>query len=343
MRPTNDRPIFVVGCPRSGTTLLQLMLHAHPQIAIPPETRFLLAAYEERTGFGDLADPANRETLARWITDRRKTRFGDLGLDAQKVIDEIVAGPGTLGSALGIVFRAYARRFDKPRWGDKRPGYFQYIPVLLRLFPDAQIVHLIRDGRDCVASLKEMPWYKLDSYHALSTWIEAIDAGRRAARLLGPDSYHELRYEDLVDDPEHQLRRLCEFLGVEYGPQMAEPSAVAPEAVPSRKVWHRRTHERVSAARSGTWVRRLAPWEVALCEAEAGRHLRSLGYELSGAPAPSPADRARFWRVASRRRLAARKRQAADRLRRLREPGPVAALLTSGQLAAAGLEPPGAR
>jgi hypothetical protein len=315
--------------------MLQLMLHGHPRIAIPPETRFLIPAYEARAEFGDLSDPGNRETLARWIVDREKTRFADLGLDPQQVVDEIVAGPGTLGSALGIVFRAYARRFGKDRWGDKRPGYFQSIPVLVRLFPDVQIVHLIRDGRDCVASLKEMPWYKQDSFHALSTWIEAVRAGRRAARVLGPDSYRELRYEDLIDDPERELTGLCRFLGVDYDPRMAEPSAVAPEAVPSRKTWHRRTHEKVSAARSGTWEQRLEPWEISLCEAEAGPHLRSLGYELSGAARPSAADRARFLRVASRRRLAARKRRLRDRWQRLREPSPVAALLTSGQRAAA--------
>src|ERR1700755_3342949 len=112
-----ERPIFVVGCPRSGTTMLQLMLHAHPRIAIPPETRFLMAAYDARSDFGALTQEANRRALARWIVDRKKTRFGDLGLDGQRVIDEIVAGPPTLGSALGIVLRAYAARFRKPRWG----------------------------------------------------------------------------------------------------------------------------------------------------------------------------------------------------------------------------------
>ncbi|REF00198.1 sulfotransferase family protein [Thermomonospora umbrina] len=331
MRSPNDRPIFVVGCPRSGTTLLQLMLHRHPRIAIPPETRFLIPAYESRAEFGDLADPANRERLARWIVGRRRTRFDDLGLDAEEVVEEIVAGPGTLGSALGIVFRAYSRRFGKDRWGDKRPGYFQNIPVLVRLFPDAQIVHLIRDGRDCVASLKEMPWYKQDSYHALATWIEAVRAGRRAARVLGPDSYHEIRYEDLIADPEARLTGLCRFLDVEYHEEMAEPSGVASEAVPSRKSWHHRTHEKVSASRSGTWEQRLEPWEIALCEAEAGPYLRSLGYEPSEARRPSAAERARFRSVATRRTLAARKRHLRDRWQRLHEPSPVAALLTSGQ------------
>ncbi|WP_344867088.1 sulfotransferase, partial [Planomonospora alba] len=119
----SDRPVFVIGCPRSGTTMLQLMLHAHPRMAIPPETRFMIAAYQRRLRFGDLADPVCRRELAEWLVNRRQSRFHLLGLDAAETVERIVAGPPTLGSALGTVLRAYAARFGKPRWGDKRPSY----------------------------------------------------------------------------------------------------------------------------------------------------------------------------------------------------------------------------
>src|SRR4051812_46854361 len=141
-----ERPIFVLGCPRSGTTLLQLMLHAHPRIAIPPETRFVVPAYYRRREFGNLADPERRRALARWITGTRGLRFRDLGLDAESVQRDIVSAPPTMGSALSAVFAAYARRFDKVRWGDKRPAYFAHLDEVLRLFPTAQIVSIVRDG-----------------------------------------------------------------------------------------------------------------------------------------------------------------------------------------------------
>ena len=105
----NDRPIIVVGCPRSGTTMLQLMLHAHPRIAIPPENRFVLPAYHQRAEFGDLSDPARRRALGQWIVGHG--RFDDFGLDRDRLVEEIVAAPGTLGSVLGTVLRAYAARF----------------------------------------------------------------------------------------------------------------------------------------------------------------------------------------------------------------------------------------
>jgi hypothetical protein len=325
----SDRPIFIVGCPRSGTTLLQLMLHAHPRIAIPPETRFLLPVYEARRGFGDLREPGNRRELARWIVEAKETRFQDLGLDPSGVMAEIAGGPPTVGSALGIVFRAYARRFGRSRWGDKRPSYFRRLDVLMRMFPDAQIVHLIRDGRDCVASLNEMPWFNLDTFHAVSTWAEAVDAGRRAAQRLGRDAYYELRYEGLVSDPHVELRGLCAFLGEDYDPAMAEPHHMAKLAVPAHKKWHARTYGSVDADRVGSWVGRLEPWEVSLCESVIGSRLTANGYELTGAPRASAAILARYLRVTTRRRLGVRKRAAVDLVRRCREPNPVAATLTT--------------
>ena len=322
------RPIFVVGCPRSGTTLLQVMLHAHARIAIPPETRFLMQAYDARRDFGDLRDEANRRALASWIVDRKKTRFADLGLDRAEITERIASGPPTLGSAMGIVLRAYAERFGKPRWGDKRPGYFQRLPALLRMFPDAQFVQVVRDGRDCVASLKEMDWYKHDAYHALSTWVEALDAGDRAAKTLGPGTYHRLYYERLIDDPRAELTALCAFLGEDFDPAMLEPAKIADTAVPDRKTWHARTHDQVSASRSGTWRTRLTAEEITLCETVAGGRLREHGYVVEGTGSGHMAGQAHYLRVAAHRRLAARKRDMLDMLRRRDEPCEVADAVT---------------
>lgn len=332
MASQSDRPVFVIGCPRSGTTLLQLMLHSHPRIAIPAETRFLLPAYTARRDFGDLHDAGNRRALAEWIVGRKETKFRDLGLDPAMVTEEIVEGPPTLGSALSVVFRAYARRFGKPRWGDKRPSYFKHVDVLRRMWPDAQFVHLIRDGRDCVASLKEMPWYTLDSYHAVCAWREAIDAGRRQAARLGPDGYYELQYERLVADPATELAGLCGFLGEEYDPAMTEPQEIARLTVPPQKKWHSRTQTAVTAGRIGSWAHRLEPWEVGLAEAALGSRLTDYGYELSGAPRPSTAQLAKLTRIATHRQMAQRKRGVRDRWIRRNEPGPVVSMLTSEEL-----------
>ena len=309
------RPIFVLGCPRSGTTLLRLMLRAHPRIAIPPETRLLLDAYEHRGAYGDLRRLPNRQALAEWIVAGAGTRFNGLGLDPRSVADEIIAGPPTLGSALEIALRAYARRLGKPRWGDKRPGYVQHIDVLLRMFPDAQIVHLVRDGRDCVAELKRTPWWRMGVYHAIATWTQAIDAGQAAGSRLPSDAYIEIQYERLASDTEGELRRLCAFLCEEYVPSM-----VTPRGTPEWKRWHVDSSGR----------RRLERWELELCEAVMTDRLLAYGYEPSPAARPSARHLARYATVTAHRRLAARKRAMLDLRLRAAEPHSVASCLNGG-------------
>ncbi|WP_307244134.1 sulfotransferase family protein [Catenuloplanes indicus] len=306
-----------MGCPRSGTTMLQLMLHAHPRIAIPPETRFVLSGYGLRHRFGDLRKPERRRALADWIFTA-ETKVADLGLDRDEVTARIVAGPPTLGSAMGAVFQAYGRRFGKPRWGDKRPSYIHNVDVVLRLFPDAQIVTITRDGRDCVASLLEMPWHRDGIHKAISAWARSVDSARRAERTLAPDSYFALRYESLVQSPDTELRRLCAFLGEDFDDAMTRPDQVASVAVPERKKWHVRTHAEVGDDRVGTWRERLEPWQIALCEDALGDRLAAQGYALSGIGTAPPAQRVRYATVAVRHRLGAVRRHASNAYHRVR-------------------------
>jgi len=316
--------------------MLQLMLHAHKRIAIPPETRFLLEAYEQMRTWGDLTAPENRQKLASWIVASKS--FKDLGLDRDAVSAEIMAGPPTLGSAIGIVFRAYARRFDKPRWGDKRPNYLQNLDVIMRLFPDAQIVHIVRDGRDCVASLKETPWHRGGVYEAIAAWNKGMDLGNRAAKLLGPDTYHEISYERLVNDPADELRTLCDFLGEDYDPAMEQPNKVASVAVPKRKSWHALTHSEPTPDRIGSWAQRLEPWEIGLAETMMGDRLRTRGYEVSGGHSPGLSHRLTYARLGTRVRLSIARRIVAERYHQLRPPADIAALLTSAELGRAAPE-----
>lgn len=314
----DHRPIMVVGCPRSGTTMLQLMLHAHERIAIPPENRFVLRAYQDRHRFGDLSVEENRRRLAHFICKRKGMGFGDLGLSADATVEQIVAGPPTLGSACGIVLRAYAHKFGKVRWGDKRPSYLVNLHMVRDLFPDAQIVHIIRDGRDCVASLKETPWHRGGVPTAIVGWCRGMDEGDRAARTLPSDSYFELYYERLVADPAPELRRLCEFLGERFDPAMTDPSAVADVAVPQRKTWHALTHGAVTAARVGSWERRLEPAEIGLCEAVMRRRLVAHGYPLTGIGAPTLAEWAGYLPAEAHDRISRAKRALVTGFHQLR-------------------------
>lgn len=328
-----DRPIFIVGCPRSGTTLLQLMLHAHPRIAIPPETRFVVQAYRGRQRFGRLSDE-DRRTFATWMIKRPQSK--DLGLSADEIADRVRTAPPTIGSLVGTVLQMYAERHGRVRWGDKRPGYWRDIDVLRRLFPDAQFVHIVRDGRSCVASLKRMPWWEGGVPAATAVWLMAQKRCRRDTRTLPPGSYFELRYEDLVAEPEALLRRLCAFLGEDFDPAMLEPHKVAEYAVPDYKTWHERTAGAVDTATVESWREGLEPQELGLVELVAGRALKKNGYVLSHA-GRRPALRTVLtcFREYRRRATELRAKRRKDRRMRRTDEVAVAARLTAGQAAGA--------
>ncbi|MDQ3538162.1 MAG: sulfotransferase [Actinomycetota bacterium] len=314
------------------------MLHAHPRIAIPPETRYLVDVYERRLEFGDLRAAEHRRSLGHAIAKTQGTKFRDLHLDPDLVIERIVEGPPTIGSAVGITLREYAGRFDKPRWGDKRPGYWRHLGVLLSLFPDAQIVHIVRDGRDCVSSLKRMPWWQQGVLGAMATWVQAIEVGRRARRRLRADQYHEISYERLVAQPRTELEALCGFLSEDFHEAMLQPHRVASDAVPKRKrkSWHTRTRDTISQAAVNQWTQQLTPVELALMETVARRQLQAHGYRLSGSGRPDASQLAAYWRVYAWRQAVAARWLAADRVRTLRYRRPVAARLTMAQLAGTG-------
>ncbi|NDU77661.1 sulfotransferase [Actinomadura sp. DSM 109109] len=327
MEGESCRPVFVLGCPRSGTTLVQQMLHSHRRIAFPSETRFVHVSYDIRHRFGDLERADNRRALAEWITGGEGTKFQVLRLDAAAVVEEIVQGPPTLGSAIAAVFRAYARHHGKPRWGDKRPSYFRRVPMLRRMFPDAQFVHLVRDGRDAVSSLMRMPWFDGDITAAALTWREAVDMGARLRTRLGPETFYEFRYEDLVAEPEDALTRLCAFLGEEYDPAMTTAYRHARRTVPARRKWHLGTHEAVNDRHVGAWRDRLEAEDADFVQYVLASRLRRHGYAITEGARPPAARLAGFHRLAAHRWRARHARAVRDRLAEGREPNPVVSCL----------------
>ena len=165
--------------------------------------------------------------------------------------------------------------------------------MILRLFPDAQIINVVRDGRACVASLKEMSWNRHDIYGTLAIWARAVDDARDAARRLDRSQWHQVRYEELVADPPAVLTEMCAFLGEEYDPAMAEPSALAEVAVPEVQdlapadpfAGHHPAGAELAAAPHRRRRSRCArPRSAAASTA--------CGYELSGVPRSRPTDAA---------------------------------------------------
>src|SRR4051794_17280172 len=132
-------PFFIVGVPRSGTTLLRQMLRGHPRLAVPPESHFVPAA---------LNAPSGAAALELILRDEH---FADWQVDAADVRRRATTSDMTPASVVRAAFETYAQAQGRPRWGDKTPAYVLHMPLLAEAFPGARFVHIIRDGRDVAA------------------------------------------------------------------------------------------------------------------------------------------------------------------------------------------------
>jgi Sulfotransferase family len=294
-------PLFVLGVRRSGTTLLRVMLDRHSELAIPDESYFIPQLADRHHGTVDVdafADDLRRlPTLREWDVP----------------VDDVQARlrPGMrVGEAVAAVYETYAARRAKARWGDKTPMYMQRLRMLEHVFPDALYVHLVRDGRDAAVSFLEMPkgivtetWaHPRTAAEFASQWRTEVGAAQRLGRRAGPRRYHELRYEELVADPERELGRICDFAGLAYEPSMLEYAA---EVDVSAKP-HQQSLKRPPTPGLRDWRTQLSAEDAAGFEEVAGDLLRRLGYDAGRGSTVSGALRAALysarvgaWTVAS--------------------------------------------
>jgi hypothetical protein len=281
---------FVVGMGRSGTTLLRLMLDAHPALVIPPETHFVPGVIEA------CASGAGPDEIVEAMASMRQ--WGDHGIAAGEVLERL-RGLDRLDAApaLRTFYAIHTERAGKPRWGDKTPIYVESMREIAGALPEARFIHLIRDGRDVALSRAARGFGKDQSgQRAGQRWRKRIRAARKQARHL--DHYLELRYEDLVAEPEPALRKACELCELDYDPamlnyheraeeRMAEMARDLPgrdgESVrpaEERMAAHAMTQKPPSQSRVGVWRQEMSPEDIQGFEEEAGDLLAELGYPV---------------------------------------------------------------
>jgi hypothetical protein len=185
------------------------------------------------------------------------------------------------------LFEIWARKEGKPRWGDKTPHYVRDIPLLLRLFPDAQVIHVIRDGRDVALSWLRTQFEPRNLYMAARMWKEMVTQGRRDGALLPARSYMELSYETLLAQPEATMRGVCRFLNEPW-----DSAVLSLNSLDVMLGWKNRAITRVALQgnivrdNSGKWRDGMTLRQRALVESVAGDLLKELGYPLEGLALP---------------------------------------------------------
>jgi uncharacterized protein YjiS (DUF1127 family) len=269
-------PLIVLGVRRSGTTLLRVMLDRNSELAIPDESYLVPQLAHRHRG---TPDPD------RFLDDlRRLPTLRDWGISPEDVHARLRVGM-TTGEAIAAVYETYAAMRGKPRWGDKTPLYMEYLSLFERLFPEAQFVHLVRDGRDAALSMLDLPegvvtrtWPHPASLRGFACqWRREVRAARALGRRVGPSRYAEVLYERLVADPERELRRICEFAAL---PFEAEMLRYHDDLDVSEKP-HQQRLRAAPTAGVRDWRRDLPAADARAFEEIAGDLLADFGYETS--------------------------------------------------------------
>jgi hypothetical protein len=299
--------------------MLRAMLDSHPLLAVPPESYFvapaivLAARYEGPAGL-------DREALLAAI--EADPSFAEWQLPASAVRARWAeTEPTGVAPAILDLYQLYAVEHGKPRAGDKTPAHVIYVEALARALPTARILHLVRDGRDVVPSLLDMH-FGPDRFGAATLfWRDRVSRGRAGGKRVGPQRYREIRYEDLVAEPDTVLKDVCEFFELPYEPSMLEYHERADEVLDGLRYTHHVQGIRRPPTRAGRdWRGTLSDHDVQLFEALAGDLLDELGYERSGlAPSLRARVEAAAWRTGTtvERRTRNLRTRVARRLPRL--------------------------
>lgn len=258
---------FILGCHRSGTTLLQQALNRHSQIAIPPETKY----FSSFLGHSHACQARRLERINR-----------DLGIRLPPISRRVRSD--TMARALfEELAQAYVRRLDKPGiayFGEKTPAHTGYWPQITKLFPKAKILWLYRDGRDVALSMRGVPWMSQDLAVNFLVWLFYAWKQEQAAARRDLAA-HFVKYEDLVMHPEQELSRVSEFLGIRYEPAMAQAYGNQEGVLPWEASWKARAFQPITADRAGVWRQELSEADLTLLESLGGDALERLGYALA--------------------------------------------------------------
>lgn len=259
MNVRNERragPIFIGGQRRSGTTLMRTLLARHPHIARIPESHFF---QEQR--FGDFFEE---------LLERYRGLFDRIGVGQEEM-------DGAVGAFIDSLFTHHRARKGASRWVEKSPENILRIDYLFRLFPDAQFIHMIRDPRDTLCSMKQQAaahkpnWTKFTAEVTAPEWVRGIDAGLKWREQ--DDRYLEVYYEQLVSEPEFVVRRVLDFL---QEPWCSTVLDWTDDRAPGTKGGN--DHRALFTGSVGRWRRELSRSEVDCIQEIAGDRMTLVGY-----------------------------------------------------------------
>ncbi len=287
MISSDKRPVYIVSSPRSGSTLLRLILDNHPNIAIPPPGYLFNLIFPYLYSYGDLTLESNFRELVEDILETPTVKLWPIEVD----VDEVVSAAGeerTFAFIYEYLHKAYAALSGKPRWGHKSPRNGVWMEEIRSLFPGAQFIHLVRDGRDVAIDLADAGFWPDTMHGGAVRWRDCMRAVATLAPNFGPDSLLEVTYEELCEDPEATFKRICEFLGEDFDPLILQHHKSDSAKGWSKDPTHADVGKPITTEYIGMYKRRLSTADRAAIEALIGPELRQAGYSVDSDPEPMP-------------------------------------------------------
>ena len=277
---------FIVGAPRSGTTLLASLLDRHSNIAIGPESQFYTQFIP--WNWADRTPRTYEEFVDSALAFKR---IADFGLDRDQLLRHFKLYELSFANLLRAIIEVYAIDRSKRRPGEKSPLHLEHVPVILDQFPGSKVIYILRDGRDVVRSLLDVPWAAARNPRRFQRfcmrWNDAIEAMIRYEKTLPADRFMIVKFEDLLGRPKSELEKICSFIGEEFEPTQLEPvrgSSAVPEW---EKEWKGKAAETLDAARIQAWRKSSDQQQIWIMNSMMGNMLERAGYsdtKLDGCP-----------------------------------------------------------
>ena len=305
-QPVAPRPVLIGGCPRSGTTLLGAMLGNGPERLTVPESTF---KFRLLAGLDDAGRLDARDAAARLSADRL---FGLWNVEVPAMDSEVWQYDDLMARLVAALADQWGRPVPRT-WIDHTPANILHVHRLADLLPDAQFIHIVRDGRGVLASLLDLDWGPNTVQGVARWWSSWIAHGLAAERSLGTGRVLLVHFEDLVKDTDATLQRVCDFIGAPHEPAMARSREYA--VSPYTREMHRLVSQPPRPDRAEAWRGVLSDYQVSAFERLTGDLLGLMGYDPVYGPRASLGTRGQ--RLAEFTTDVVR-RATGDRLRRAR-------------------------